>query len=196
MLIKSLARKAFLSNMLLTFQWNLSIAEKKAFRPKAEDYDSIIKGLSPAYRELPLDYFYPPSVNAWHEKKSQTNPGYRDELQYVTDSGVLVRSKSELTIANILERNKIPYQYEKPIGLGRETRFPDFTIKRPSDEEIILWEHFGLMDKNDYQKKAIEKITLYARNNFYPYSNIIYTYEQDIRDSDRIQGLVDTFIKK
>ncbi len=195
-LIRSLARKAFLMNRLQILQWNLSIAENPALRPKAEDFESIINGLPSVYRDLPLNYFYHPSVNDWNDKESLSNAGHSDELQYMTDSGILVRSKSELTIANILEKNKIPYRYENPIGLGRLVRYPDFTIKRPHDGEIILWEHFGLMDKDDYQEKAIEKITLYAQNKFYPFSNIIYTYEQDIRNRGRIQELINTFIKK
>lgn len=41
----------------------------------------------------------------------------------------MVRSKSELTIADRLYSNKIDYLYEQPLTIGGKTRYPDFTIE-------------------------------------------------------------------
>ena len=62
------------------------------------------------------------------------------------------------------------------------------------DGKTILWEHFGLMDKTDYRNAAIKKILLYAQHGFFPFNNLICTYEKDLRDVSQIQRLIKMFI--
>ena len=125
---------------------------------------------------------------------TKTNAGYLDGLAYVTNSGIRVRSKSERTIADALNQNKIPYQYEASLALGGERKFPDFTIRRPYDGKMFIWEHLGLMDHDGYKQKMIEKLTLYARFGFFPFYNLILTYEHDLQDPARIQTIIKMFL--
>ena len=64
-----------------------------------------------------------------------------DMSNYITDAGERVRSKSELLIANLLYRKKIPYKYECPLQIGNHTIYPDFTVLNVRKRKVLYWEH-------------------------------------------------------
>ncbi|MEE3440399.1 MAG: hypothetical protein VZR07_10670, partial [Ruminococcus sp.] len=47
---------------------------------------------------------------------------------FETQRGEIVRSKSEVIIADALYYANIPYHYEKPIKVGDRVIYPDFTV--------------------------------------------------------------------
>ena len=173
--IRQLARKAYLYRRMGNLKWNYSLASKQSQRLRTEDPKEIIEGLSSAYQSMPEDFFFHSSVQQSLEKPVVSNPGYRDGLLYLTDSGVRVRSKSERIVANMLSQYKIPYRYEAALTLAGEVRYPDFSVYRPFDGRLILWEHLGLMESEEYRQKAIRKLALYAQNGFLPFDNLICT---------------------
>jgi len=77
---------------------------------------------------------------------------YADHLIHRTEKGHLVRSKSELVIANILFHLGIPYEYEQPLELkeGGPPIHPDFSFTDPAGDRIV-WEHLGMMSREDYR---------------------------------------------
>ena len=125
---------------------------------------------------------------------SDKNMGFQDGRIYVTNSGIRVRSKSERIIADALDQYKITYRYEAEIALGGVSRSPDFTIYKTFDGGIVLWEHFGLMDQDGYRQKSIEKLALYERYGFFPFNNLICTFEEDLKKPARIQAIIETFL--
>lgn len=95
-----------------------------------------------------------------------------------TAKGERVRSKSEVIIADSLNRAGIPYRYECPIYVeGWGTVHPDFTVLNVRERKEIYWEHLGMMDDREYMEKALEKINTYAQNGILPGKNLILTYE-------------------
>ncbi len=72
---------------------------------------------------------------------------------YTTERGEKVRSKSEVIIANLLNKFNIPYRYEEPFK-GIE---PDFTIKNKDKSIIIYWEHSGTSESKKRFKSKCEK---------------------------------------
>ena len=143
---------------------------------------------------LPVSYFFHSSALEQFGRAIDRYDGYQDGLTYLTDSGIYVRSKSERTIANVLDQKGILYHYEAALALGGKKKYPDFTIYRPFDGKTILWEHMGRMDDSVYRQKAIEKLALYAQYGFLPYDNLICTYEQDLHDTAQIRALIELFI--
>jgi len=81
---------------------------------------------------------------------------YAEHLIHRTEKGHLVRSKSELVIANMLYQYGIEYDYERvcegTIEPGRMR--PDFSFVA-HDGELILWEHLGMLDRPDYNGDGI-----------------------------------------
>jgi len=194
-IIRQLARKAYLQKRLLHLEANLS-STKRLIKYQTEDFNEIVHELSSAYQTLPLFYFYHPSI---HEKFVQRKNMYQklyrpEELIFYTGSGLRVRSKSERTIADTLDQYKIPFHYEASLVLDNVVWHPDFTIYRPADGKLLLWEHFGIMDDDKYRKRTIEKIALYIRNGYYPSCNLICTYEQDMHKPAHLHKIIELFI--
>ena len=95
-----------------------------------------------------------------------------------TAKGERVRSKSEVIIADTLNREKIPYRYEYPIYVeGWGTVHPDFTVLNIGERKEMYWEHLGMMDDLTYVEKALDKINVYAQNGILPGKNLILTFE-------------------
>jgi exodeoxyribonuclease V alpha subunit len=71
-------------------------------------------------------------------------------------SGHLVRSKSEVIIANLLHERGLPFVYEMPLFAPDGTFYlPDFTIS--AGGETWYWEHWGRMDLERYRNHAEAK---------------------------------------
>jgi hypothetical protein len=75
-------------------------------------------------------------------------------LIHRTERGELVRSKSELVIADKLHARGINYAYEQPLILGEgRIRYPDFTIADHASGVTYYWEHLGLLDDPGYRTR-------------------------------------------
>src|SRR5690242_9568714 len=101
---------------------------------------------------------------------------YAENLIHRSQRGQLVRSKSELVIANMLEDLGIPYTYERPLEgsatIGR--KFPDFTFLDPAGEPIV-WEHLGMLARPDYRDGWQAKRVWYEKNGFALGQNLFTT---------------------
>ena len=144
--------------------------------------EDLLKEQSP-YRDLILPYYSNHSRNseklaAWAQAEYISNPDYPDGKKFHTKKGELVRSKSEVFIADALFTHRIPYRYEQKLDLGSAGYFfPDFTVCHPRYLKTIYWEHFGLMDSEDYAHKAYRKLDIYTLNGIIPTLNLITTFE-------------------
>src|SRR5206468_10570476 len=74
---------------------------------------------------------------------------YAAHLIHRTTRNELVRSKSELVIANFLHREGLRYEYERPIeGTAAPGRLrPDLSFITDSGD-VIIWEHLGMLDRD------------------------------------------------
>ena len=133
-----------------------------------------------------------PEIQFWSQAISGSNPAYPENLKHFTHSGVRVRSKSEVIIANSLFENKIPFKYEVPLSLGEKTIYPDFTIMNPYTHKIYYWEHFGIFDDPIYRNDALGKIDIYSRHDIFPGDSLIMTFEtSDIPlNSNEVQNII------
>lgn len=78
-------------------------------------------------------------------------------------TGDMVRSKSEVIIANLLHERGIEMRYEKPLYASDGTMYlPDFTLLWRGEE--FYWEHLGRLDLPDYKKKWEIKQAWYEKH--------------------------------
>lgn len=119
----------------------------------------------------------PKSLMAWQNDTYAKNQKYPDQLIISGPYDMKFRSKSEAFIASSLAKYQIPFRYE--CRFGSHEVYPDFTIKRPLDGQIIIWEHFGLWQRGGYRSDALKKLDLYARDGYVPGRNLIITCETD-----------------
>ncbi len=114
----------------------------------------------------------------------QGRPFTEDTPEFYTSTGVRVRSKSEVLIADALTRHQIPYRYEYPLQLKKSQNnkstvilHPDFMCLNIRTRQEFYWEHFGLMDSPEYANNTVGKFRLFAENGISPGSNLIITME-------------------
>lgn len=147
------------------------------------------------YHPLLMEHFQLSSqeIQAWTDSPYNKNKNYPEQLIYKTCKDEYVRSKSESLIAMNLYIQKVPYRYECELKLGSITLYPDFTLRHPSTGKTFYWEHFGIMDTPEYQKNAVDKVSLYMRHGIYPQDRLIITYEtkEHPLDTNHIQQLIE-----
>ena len=134
----------------------------------------------------PTDVF----IAKWQGKEYDGNP-YPIQKKHYTARGEVVRSKSEVEIANFLYFHGIPYRYECPLKLkdGHQTvtYYPDFMILDPVTRKVFLLEHLGRMDDPEYVEEQVHKRRVYEENGFFEGENIIYTWETGSQPLTRVQ---------
>jgi len=140
--------------------------------------------------EAPGDDILP---KLWLEEPYEKYSAYENTLIYKTKSGILVRSKSERIIADLLYEYGLPFKYECSIECDGEILWPDFTIRKRNGE-IVLWEHMGLMNRPDYYYRNIEKIKKYRALGFVQHKNLICTWEEDLYNLDDVRKIIEMFL--
>ncbi len=185
-LIRALAQKSYDMQVIKAAEQELKALEMfEKYYPDvcAEDvYDT----LSPIRQKLVIPIRQPDEEYRAQWEKETFEPGYfhKDAPVYLTSKGERVRSKSELLVANLIERLDLPYRYEYPIFIevdgDLQTWRPDFTILDVKNRKEYHLEHFGMMDdksESNYARRALDKIRIYEENGMYEGENMIYSFE-------------------
>ena len=119
----------------------------------------------------------PDTIHDWLNREHPVNSFHKENLVIETKMGMFVRSKSEHIIASALERKKIPYKYEILLEFSEGKAYLDFTILHPQTKQFYYWEHFGMMDDDQYFSRAVSKLRQYIRSGLVPGVNLIVTFE-------------------
>lgn len=122
---------------------------------------------------------------------------YEQALIHRTLKGDLVRSKSEVIIANMLVESGIEYEYEKELDLGEDgIRIPDFTIEDAESGTCFYWEHCGMLGDAGYSKHWKEKKTLYEKHGIVEGNNLIVSQDSlnGGIDSAAIKKMIDKYL--
>ena len=92
--------------------------------------------------------------------------------------GLIVRSKSELIIADHLYNEGIEFEYEKLLEEGGHRFIPDFSFEDASGDRII-WEHLGMLDVPAYRQAWEKKKELYKEIGFIEGENLFVTQDHE-----------------
>lgn len=203
-LIKGLAQKKYDGKVLsdLLKQRDALNRFRKAYVPSNGEiaYDSMPAEWQAVVEPLipQCDAFIESWVRVRYKGKGIEGGGLK------TGNGELVRSKSEIIIANVLAGMNIPYRYEFPhvmkVDDGVECRnvkfYPDFTCLNVRTRKEVLWEHFGLMDNPDYAQNALGKLDVYQRNGFEYGKNFIFSFETKVQalDVQKVKTIAERFL--
>lgn len=144
------------------------------------DAEAIYEKLSEEKKKLIIPWFEPEEtfVNKWKEKMRGSANGFPKEIEFYTEAGECVRSKSEKILADGFYRMGIPYAYEPELELTDGSWiYPDFALLHKGKRKTIYFEHFGIMDYSEYSAKAIKKITRYEENGYWFGDNFLCTFE-------------------
>ena len=112
---------------------------------------------------------------------------------------LMVRSKSEVIIANELISAGIKFKYEEMFNRDGHQCLPDFTFVDLSDE-IIIWEHLGMLTVPEYKTSWEKKLKFYNSIGFIEGENLFTTHDHEngsidtteiMKVIDKIKNLVE-----
>lgn len=134
-------------------------------------------------------------LEEWMKTDYERCPRYPEQLIHTIINGQKVRSKSEAIIATMLHVNRIPFHYEGALHLGKKVIYPDFTIRHPVTGRTYYWEHFGMMDNENYAQAAFQKMELYNTNGIMLSDVLLTTYEtvEIPLKSDMVENLIQRY---
>lgn len=94
---------------------------------------------------------------------------FEENLIHRSASGIMVRSKSEVIIADHLDSYGIKCGYEQPLTIAGITKYPDFTVEDMESGINYYWEHCGMLHVPSYHRRWEEKLTWYRENGIIPH---------------------------
>jgi len=116
------------------------------------------------------------------------NSWYEEGKIHETLTADMVRSKSEVIIANMLFERGVRFKYEAKLAASDGTFYlPDFSILW--NGEHWYWEHWGRMDEERYRNHRDEKVAWYKKN--FP-DRLIETFEGKTLSADA-NNLIKTY---
>lgn len=169
------------------------------------DYDAVQSRLPRIYRDPLLPDHSTRMCDAakkWRDQKEYEKKQYKTKnlegLIMKALDGTLMRSKSEVIIANMLISQDIPYIYELPHMVNGIVVYSDFTALSTIDfrSEIII-EHEGLMNNINYQRTFMNKVNGYLAEGVIPGRDVFFTFD-DLNggfDPSPVQDIIDTKLK-
>lgn len=164
-LIRKLTEKRIAEEMIQTCLGNLKVLENTLHCFRSCDTPDILASLPSKYQDAFL-LCHKQQINAWFSAPYQKAPFDAKRHIHITACGELVRSKSEVIIADALFSCGIPFHYEERFPYPDDDGnfyYPDFTILLPNGLKLI-WEHLGLLGEMAYCVHNAQKLHNYQRN--------------------------------
>lgn len=170
-LIKMICRRKFLESLVCNLSENLLIMQMLIKKVRIVDARKINRGLPLLYRrESNLSDL--PDLAA-------SSSNFREEGKgHVTAKGLRVRSKSEALLVEMFERHKVPFIYEPRLTLGGNIFVPDFLVRSTITGKEYLWEHFGMINDEDYLVRMDKKLKVYQENGYLICRNFLISYDE------------------
>ena len=92
-----------------------------------------------------------------------------ENLIHRTRRGELVRSKSELVIANLLDAMGVDCDYERDLVTSDGSRrYPDFTIEDADTGRTVFLEHLGMVFDRGYRERWARQLEWYKEQGILP----------------------------
>ncbi|MBQ9990477.1 MAG: hypothetical protein IJP31_06000 [Lachnospiraceae bacterium] len=196
-LVQQLVQKEYDKKVIYTIEQELNAIKKYLLKYPHVNAEQIYMMLHKERQKLivPIRESEEDFIARWEAVEFQGKYMDEEAPEFYTQKGERVRSKSEVIIADILNKEKIPYRYECPINLtGLGKIYPDFTVLNRRLRKEWYWEHLGMMDDPAYAERAVQKIISYEQNGIFPGESLILTYET--RKVPLNQKLIQLLIQK
>lgn len=198
-LVKSLAQKSYDTQILKILKKRESALQKLTDAYMGNSIQDIYRNLSPARKALVTPIILPDDefVKQWYEEHPGGQNNYRNDTPYYTNRGEHVRSKSEKIIADLFDNKGLVYVYEPKIKLKDGTEAcPDFMVLNLRLRKVFIFEHFGMMDSEEYSANACRKISLYQKNGYMPGENFLFSMESQQYPLDiiSVEKMIDHYL--
>ena len=184
-LIRKLAQGEYIDKQLKSAKCELNDIEKivkSLNRIKRTLYrsDNVYSSMIPERKKLvaPILISEREYAENWEKEEYNRNEYRSEEKVYSTKKGDMVRSKSEVLLADMYYELGIPYRYEAALRLNNSRMvYPDFTVLDVANRREIYHEHMGLLDDEEYRYHNLRKIEEYRKNDIFAGKNLFITHE-------------------
>lgn len=197
-LVKKLAQKQYDEELLKAAGFQVEAIKDLIGILNKNDLRQVLEKLSAEKKVLvePVTLTDEEYAERWLDVEYCGKPFKEGSVELFTARGERVRSKSEVIIADTLNRMGVPYRYEFPVELKRFTVYPDFYCLNVRTRKVFVWEHFGMMSDSDYAGNVLEKLDAYGEKSWIPGKNLIFTMESDMRplSSKMIERMILEFL--
>ena len=198
-MVQALQKRHFLSVSMKRITDNIAAMERFIRSYKTIDPNILSAAFTKAYQPLPASCFDLSGsldLTSWEKDPYYKFSKYPEELKHRTIKGELVRSKSEVIIANTLAARSIPYHYEEALVLSDRTIYPDFKIAVGSENCYRLLEHCGMLSDDNYLNNFLRKMKTYISNGYMPFIDVIFTFDDQKNniDTQLISKIIDTYL--
>lgn len=176
--IYSLSEKALAEKTIRICRSNLLVLERTYEAFQSPDVSHLTQMLPPKYQDA-LRLRRKQQILDWMTAPYAKAPFDPGRHIHETAYGGLVRSKSEVIIANALFSYGIPFHYEERFANVSEQGgfyYPDFVILLPDGTKLI-WEHLGLLTDLSYCISNAQKLHAYQQNQVFIGKNLILTQD-------------------
>ena len=205
--IGQLSRRAFLEETIPIIETRVERLTKALDSPKLQRLFQKRQERLERYAGFDLDLcriVFTKEQNEWIDQPYSPNPYYPENLKYQTNSGVWMRSKSEVSLGNTLEALGIPYRYEDIVRIqnphtgnspSRDSYYADF--KFPNFfAGINVHEHLGAFHLDNYAVNAFKRLNDYHSfpivalpNRSVRHCEITWSFEHDLQNRESLKNL-------
>ena len=197
-LAKALAQKGYDKKFISEAAKELKLMDEYLNKAEKGAIDNICNGLHPGKVTLITPVYQNRATFVRNWEGVVYPPGYfaEGDAEHYTAKNERVRSKTEVNIANMLNLYGIPYRYEFPLMMDSIDFRPDFLCLNARTRKEYVWEHFGMMELEDYARKNVDKISRYMLNGYIPGENFIMTFETTKKplNSEVIKAMIENYL--
>lgn len=197
-LAKALAQKGYDKKFISEATKELKLLDEYLNKAEKGVIDNICNGLHPGKVALIMPVYQDRATFVRNWEGVVYPPGYfaEGDAEHYTAKNERVRSKTEVNIANMLNLYGIPYRYEFPLVMDSIEFRPDFLCLNVRTRKEYVWEHFGMMELEDYARKNVDKISRYMLNSYIPGENFIMTFETTKKplNSEVIKAMIENYL--
>lgn len=153
----------------------------------------LLQKMPKRLRSFSTELFFPQAADAWQEQEYEQSDYKPEAKVHRSSRGLLLRSKSELSIAELFYVYEVPFHYEQVLHFGKHKLVPDFMLKNKRTGKLYYWEHCGLVNNPSYMEHHRWKLGVYEKAGIAPWDNLIVTY--DGADGNLNLAIVESEIK-
>ena len=198
-LIARLAKKEYAERVLEAAKEELKALERLIKIEKEQPVVRAFTGMHPAKQELirPLEITMKERIRQFMEVEFTPHGFKPGSHAVVVDGNHLVRSAAEYRIETALKEAGIPYRYEPDYLTEDGMRLrPDFMMMNPRTGQVFYWEHFGMIEKQDYRDRMLNNLSSYELSGLFPGNGLIATFDDGTHPLSRetIRRIIDALL--
>lgn len=199
-LVRALMKKDYLERVRRRIEKEMSLMTRYIAFLEKDRGDLVYSKMSTGRKALvePVMLTDDELAEVWARQKYKQSTYLPEFKVYPTKRGEMVRSKSEVLLADMFYEMGIPYRYEQVVKTKDGNMYaPDFTLWDKRRRREIYHEHFGLVDDPDYRRdRFLRKIDEYRKSGIFFGFNLTATFEGEgtVLDMNEIRKMFENLL--